>query len=786
MSAALKDQTQGLSRHVRVDLWTATQVEYELQKLLLVLAKDQSDNQRQQGVVEQQLERVDNALDQLRKMDGGDSLANVLNVDFVVDQLTIGLNDIRRFSLDDAQRDELNAAEQFLTDTAPALRQLIVDLTHLRLQLQDKDFGQFESLVSLNSMMVIGFYIIAGIFAGFLWWEANGAKQASREAFANEERFKDIAEIASDWVWETDQSLRLIYISERIQRAIGIVIDDHLDQPLFDLFVEQADDQGRLRLTNATRNRQPFRDVISHIVGDGDADKSVLRLSGKPVFDNKGQFLGYRGVGSDISIAVRREERIRYLAEHDQLTGLANRRVFQDQLRAVLNGARESDRRGALLALDLDGFKEINDTFGHDTGDALILAVTDCLTSLVRRKDLVARLGGDEFAIICRHDDVVPEDLANRILAAFESPFVVEGKQLSVGVSIGIARFPDDGATVEDLMKAGDLALYGAKADGRGCFVHFDREMTLQLQQKRTIESSLKRALEHGDLDIAFQPQIDLKSGQIIGAEALARWHDDDLGTVPPYVFIDIAEACGLILPLGQWVLETACAEAKGWGPLGIDGVVAVNISTAQLTQQDLVRSVEDVLKRSGLPPEKLELEITESLLMGDTQSAIYTLERLRALGVQLAIDDFGTGYSSLSYLKRFSVHKVKIDRSFVTDLEHQEDDRRIVNAIVMLGRALNLRTIAEGVETEGQSRLLASLGCNEAQGYLYGRPMPAAQFKSFCLAQIQSDQQAEGHQPMNNKSSSPLDDSSSMAPSGAFSHHPEAAHAPAQPPDTV
>ncbi len=752
LSTALQDQAEDLNRHVRVEIWTAQQAEYELQRLLLVLTKQINGELVASGVLRHQTKLAYDALEQLKISRHQDQLANVLDIEPIVDNLKTRLAAIGSPGSATDQQMLWQSAEDALSGALPIFHQLSIDLTHLKLQLQDKDFGQVRTLVGLNRAMVVGFYIIAGLFTCFLWWEADGARQAMHEASANEERFKDIAEIASDWVWETDQALHFAYISEKIENSIGIAARDHLSKPLSSLFLERPDDQGRTRLGESTASRQPFRDITVQVVTNDRKDERVIRLSGKPFFSNKGRFLGYRGVGTDISLAMRREERIRYLAEHDQLTGLPNRAVFQDHLRMILHGAREEDRRGALLALDLDGFKDVNDTFGHDVGDALILAVADRLSALIRETDLLARLGGDEFAIVWRHDhahDQALEDLADRILTTFKSPFRVEGKQLSVGVSIGIARFPEDGVTVEDLMKAGDLALYGAKAKGRGRFVYFNRDMTLQLQQRRTIETSLRRAIEQGDLDVAFQPQIDLDTGSIVGAEALVRWQDPDLGIVPPDIFIGIAEACGLILPLGQWVLETSCREATSWIQQGIDSVVAVNISTAQLTQQDLVGAVEDVLKRTGLPPGRLELEITESLLMGDTNSAISTLESLRALGIQLAIDDFGTGYSSLSYLKRFSVHKVKIDKSFVTDIEHDDDDRRIVNAIVMLGRALNLRTIAEGVETKGQSSLLMSIGCNEAQGYLYGRPMPAADFKRYCLERMPNGKQRQKLVPM-------------------------------------
>ncbi|MGH1481056.1 MAG: putative bifunctional diguanylate cyclase/phosphodiesterase [Geminicoccales bacterium] len=735
MSATLQDQAQDLNRYVRVDIWAAQQAEYELQRLLLVLAKRSSEETSPSTAIRQQQQRAANALKQLRNAHDRDGLASTLDIETVVRNLEDDLTKIKQAGSQPEQWARLSDIEQSLTQGLSKLHQVMIDLTHLKLQLQDRDLAQIKTLGDLNRSMVVGFYIIAAIFTCFLWWEADGARQASHEASASGARFRDIAEIASDWVWETDSELRFAYISEKIEQTISVKVSDHLTKPISSLFAEQTDDNGHSRLSELTAHRQPFRDITCHVATIEENETRIIRLSGKPFFDAKGVFLGYRGVGTDISIVMRREERIRYLAEHDQLTGLPNRTVFQDHLRTILHSDREGDRRGSLLALDLDGFKDVNDTFGHDVGDALILAVADRLSGLIRDIDLVARLGGDEFAIVWRchnADDGELADLSDRLLTAFKSPFRVAGNQLSVGVSIGIARFPEDGVTVEDLMKAGDLALYGAKERGRGCVVHFDREMTLQLQRRRTIEGALKRAIEQGDLTIAFQPQIDLSTHRLVGAEALVRWHDRDLGAIPPDVFIDIAEASGLILPLGQWVLETSCREATSWGPLGIDGVVAVNISTAQLTQQNLVKAVEDVLGRTGLPANRLELEITESLLMGDTSSAISTLDHLRELGVQLAIDDFGTGYSSLSYLKRFNVHKVKIDKSFVTDLERDDDDRRIVNAIVMLGRALNLKTIAEGVETEGQSRLLTSLGCNEAQGYLFGRPMPADQFINY------------------------------------------------------
>ena len=557
-------------------------------------------------------------------------------------------------------------------------------------------------------------------------------------------RFQDFAEIASDWLWETDASSTLTFVSDDIESFSDLPASSYVGRPIAHLLARGDSQNTDTMLDDAIARRETFRDLTLSI----DDDKHFLKISGNPIVDQSGSFQGFRGVCADISLEVKREGRIRFLAEHDTLTGLCNRSRLQTQLREILEGERSDDGQGTLLMLDLDGFKDINDTFGHDVGDALLVSVAERLTADLRQADMIARLGGDEFAIIYmtgKDDEGEIVGLAKRLLASICEPLQVSGYEFTVGTSIGIARFPKDGTSVEDLLKAADLALYAAKTVGGNEAVIYHSEMSQRLKRKRRLERDLQQALETGGLDLYIQPQVDLGDRRLIGGEALLRWNHPDLGPVSPEVFINVAEETGLILPLGRWVLEEACRTAKKWPSEIGNGVIAVNVSPAQFTHQNLVREVADVLDETGLKPRHLELEITEGLLMRDQELAIRTLAELDAMGVRLAIDDFGTGYSSLSYLKRFKVHKVKIDKTFVQDLEHDQSDHSIVRAVVMMSQAFGFKTIAEGVETEAQRDRLIALGCDEAQGYLFGKPGPIEAFLPHFTNAKTSDDEAGG-----------------------------------------
>jgi diguanylate cyclase (GGDEF)-like protein len=435
---------------------------------------------------------------------------------------------------------------------------------------------------------------------------------------------------------------------------------------------------------------------------------------------------GFVRTFTDVTLRKDSEARIAHMARHDELTGLANRVLFRERIELAIARARRTDERFAVLLLDLDRFKGVNDTMGHPAGDALLKMTAQRLCRTVRETDTVARLGGDEFAIvqtlIDSRTDV--ERLCARILDAIKEPFEIGGHGVDIGTSIGISVAPDDGLEAEDLLKNADIALYAVKTGGRGNWRFFAPAMEAQAQARSALEQDLRHALPAGDLDVVYQPTIDLDSNEISGLEALLRWNHPRRGLIMPAEFIPVAEDTGLISEIGEWVLNTACAEAAKW-PASVR--IAVNLSPVQFKDHGLVDTVKTALAASGLPAGRLELEITETVVLQENESNRVTLQEMRALGVTIALDDFGIGYSSLSYLRAFPFSKIKIDQSFVRELGENSESAPIVRTIADLGRSLGVPTIAEGVETPAQLRLVRAAGCKEAQGFLFGRPVPAA-----------------------------------------------------------
>jgi diguanylate cyclase (GGDEF)-like protein/PAS domain S-box-containing protein len=460
-----------------------------------------------------------------------------------------------------------------------------------------------------------------------------------------------------------------------------------------------------------------------HLKADG-SEIEVLTFGRRVSFEDHD---GYLVAIVDITERRRAEARIAYMAHHDGLTNLANRELFQERLKQALEQAGAANKRVAALCLDLDLFKNVNDSFGHPIGDRLLKQVADRLKAEVRGNNLAARLGGDEFAVILA-SDVSPKeasDYAVRLIKLVSATYDIDGMEVVIGASIGIALSPGDGSSSEDLMRNADMALYRAKQDGGGVHRFFEKEMDRLAQKRRDMELDLRRALAGGEFELHYQPLVDISADRISGFESLLRWRHPEKGMIPPAEFIPVAEDIGLITPIGEWVLREACNEAVKWPA---DVKVAVNLSPVQFRSRNLVQVVISALAQSGLSPKRLELEITESIFLAETEANIAILHQLRELGVRISMDDFGTGYSSLSYLRSFPFDKIKIDRSFVKDLAERPDCVAIVRAISGLGRSLNITTTAEGVETIDQFDWLRAEGCNEVQGFLFSAARPAAE----------------------------------------------------------
>ena len=452
--------------------------------------------------------------------------------------------------------------------------------------------------------------------------------------------------------------------------------------------------------------------------------------------DSDARISHFVAVFSDISERKASEERIRYLAQHDALTGLPNRFTLAVHLEHALARAERAGEKIGLMFIDLDNFKTINDTLGHAVGDLLLCEVARRITSAVRKADIVARIGGDEFVVVLESAHL-PGDagmVAQKILERMSEAVPVDGNELHTTPSIGIAIYPDDAANSEDLMKNADVAMYHAKSAGRNNYQFYAEHMNQAAAVRVQMEMRLRAAMATNEFSLHFQPQIDLSNGLVSGCEALIRWHNAELGWVSPASFIPLTEEIGLIVPIGEWVLRRACETAKGWLDAGIEfGCVAVNISPQQFRQRNFPQSVENILRETGLPAACLELEITESTIMETAEIAVAMLVRLKELGITLSVDDFGTGYSSLAYLKRFPIDRLKIDRSFVIDLETDSSDAVIATAVIALAHSLGLSVVAEGVESQGQSDFLREHGCDSVQGYFYCRPGPADIAAEFC-----------------------------------------------------
>jgi diguanylate cyclase (GGDEF)-like protein len=425
---------------------------------------------------------------------------------------------------------------------------------------------------------------------------------------------------------------------------------------------------------------------------------------------------------------TRADKRIEYLAAHDGLTGLPNRETFNQLLHFSIMAAQRYQRKFAVLFIDLDRFKVINDSLGHEAGDELLTEIARRLRNGLRSSDVVARLGGDEFVVIVEHSEREQVELvARNLLSALSRPLLLCGHECHTTASIGISMFPADGVDVQALTKSADMAMYLAKEDGKNGFRFFNSAARTQSIERLTLETNLRHALERNELSLHYQPKVDLTTGQITGLEALLRWTHPDRGMLPPMQFIPLAEEIGLIVPIGRWVLREACAQNMAWQHQGLPVVsMAVNLSPRQFADEHLLRDVDDALRDSGMEPALLQLEVTESMVMQNVPRAVKLLDAIQSRGIRLAIDDFGTGYSSMSLMKQFPIDTIKIDRSFVRDLPNVSEDKAIAQAIISMGKALGMTIVAEGVETAEQEAFLRDHACDEMQGFLFSKPVPA------------------------------------------------------------
>ena len=569
------------------------------------------------------------------------------------------------------------------------------------------------ALLILAGIMTLQRFAAASNEANIRRHLANAAMQDAKDTMAL--LLNDFEAHSVDWLWRIDDQHRLGKPSQRFVDAAGLPADMLEGGSFLALFAPESVH----RLDDLLRDRKPFKDEMLRVAIGG--REAWWSASGQPTADG-----GWRGVCSDVTRARDTEARITYVTEYDSLTDLPNRAMLVRQLENAQETASATGEGFALFVIDLDNFKTLNDTQGHPAGDAYLKVVAERLRDCVGGNAFLARLGGDEFAVL-QTDVLVDEagEIADHIVDALLAPVYLGGKEILAGGSVGVAIAPENGLDPAELMKAAELALYRAKAQGRGCARFFEPGMEQDAQVRADLETDLRAALAAEAMEVYFQPLVNTRTHKVSSYETLLRWNRPGHGLVSPGLFITCAEETGIIVPLGEWVIRKAIEEAAQWKD---EVAVAINLSPAQMKNPSLVATVVSALATYQLDPSRLEIEIVESVLMDETEHNIRTLHALRELGVKIALDDFGTGYSSLSYLRAFPFDKIKIDQRFVRDIDSSLENQAIVRAVISLARDLGMRVTAEGVENEQQAAILAGLGCTEVQGFLYSRPIPSTE----------------------------------------------------------
>jgi diguanylate cyclase (GGDEF)-like protein/PAS domain S-box-containing protein len=574
---------------------------------------------------------------------------------------------------------------------------------------------------SYPSVAVLVSIAAASLF-GFLTLSRSWQGQMDRTAVISAKRadirllLQEYEDRGAGWLWQVDRNFCLTYVSPRMGELLGYATFQLLGQPL----------ASALGATHGIGAMLARREQFSKFELQLENDDTVrwVSLSGSPIIDNQGDFQGYRGVGLDITDSKSSHARLQHLANIDVLTSLPNRSRVRSLLEVALEDAKANDIPCAIMFLDLDGFKPVNDTFGHPKGDAVLKTVSRRLSDVVGRRGSVGRIGGDEFAVVVNdaQSRIGVEALANKLISAVSEPYLIDNTQIRIGLSIGCAYGPIDGDAVDDLVRKADLALYHAKSQGRGTFCNFDEQMQVEAEERVRLEHDMRQAIGSNQFNLLYQPLVSADSKIVTGFEALLRWNHPTRGPISPTVFIPIAEESGLVNELGEWVMRKACMDAANW-PEHI--TVAVNVSPIQLLVPALPDTVADALRKSKISANRLEIEVTESVFLSGAGNSLDVLKRLRRLGLGIALDDFGTGYSSLGYLNKAVFHKLKIDGSFVREAASVQETVSIIKAIVMLANSFRLTITAEGVETVEDFNRMRELGCHQLQGYLFGRPMP-------------------------------------------------------------
>lgn len=552
--------------------------------------------------------------------------------------------------------------------------------------------------------------------------------QSREQVRQSEQRFRSLIELSSDWIWEQDEQFRFTFFEGNyLKRALNAAKPtSQIGKCRWDLEALNLTEEDWQKHREQLERHETFRDFFIRRT-DLNGRERWLSISGMPVFGANGEFKGYRGIAKDISEHKHNEKHIQYLATHDTLTGLPNRVMFNELLSRTIQSNKRYDRKCAVMFIDLDRFKIINDSLGHEAGDQLLKKASARLKRCVRATDVVARLGGDEFVILLPEveSEKNVEAIAKKILSTLFKPVTLLGQECRVSGSVGISMYPHHAQDDASLMKCADAAMYQAKEAGKNQFCFYSEIVQSKSLERMMLENSLRHAIERKQLFLHYQAKLDLRTRQVAGVEALLRWKHPELGAVSPSQFIPLAEETGLIVPIGRWVMEVACAQAVAWQKLGFPKMgMAINLSARQFNDESLVADIKAILKKTGLAAEFLELELTESMVVQHTERATKILQELKKLGVKIAIDDFGTGYSSMAQLKNFPIDTLKVDRSFIQEIPMNRDDEFMTKAIINMGKSLGLTVIAEGVETKEQETFLSDNACDETQGFYFSRPM--------------------------------------------------------------